>query len=307
MSQPRVLVVFKKSVYEVEVELSGARSVDALIRDENPAVERILDAHEAHHRSMDRARRVLEGLGVDVVYRTRDEVRTVEGFDLVVTLGGDGTLLWTSHHVGPDVQMLGINTAPRDSVGYFCAGRGDQVDEILPAALEGRLPATRLTRMRVLRDDEVLTERVLNDVLFSHPCPAATTRYILGLGEVDETQRSSGLWVGPAAGSTAAQHSAGGDVLPLESRWLQFVVREPYDAHDRGLALRRGLVPPGDGLRILNKMTDARIYVDGYHREHEVGLGALVRMCESPEPLTLLGLGPRRQVTRDPEADAPAG
>jgi len=53
-------------------------------------------------------------------------------------------------------------------------------------------------------------------------------------------------------------------------------------------------VPTGEVLRVRNKMGEARIYADGYHRMFEVTLGQLVTLCESPEPLTLLGLGRRR-------------
>jgi len=64
--------------------------------------------------------------------------------------------------------------------------------------------STTLTRMRVERDGEVLHRRVLNDALFCHRSPAATTRYIISHEGREEHHKSSGVWVGPAAGSTAA-------------------------------------------------------------------------------------------------------
>ena len=79
--------------------------------------------------------------------------------------------------------------------------------------------------MRVELNGESLHDRVLNEALFCHASPAATSRYILRVARADgaepdvladEEQKSSGLWVGPAAGSTAAQRSAGGSVLPLD-------------------------------------------------------------------------------------------
>ena len=39
---------------------------------------------------------------------------------LVISLGGDGTLLHASHHVGGDVLLLGINSCPAHSVGHMC-------------------------------------------------------------------------------------------------------------------------------------------------------------------------------------------
>src|SRR6185436_3893799 len=100
-------------------------------------------------------------------------------------------------------------------------------------ALEGKLRPSLLSRMRVSLNGKTLHARVLNEALFCHASPAATSRYILGLNRKGkatgkEDQRSSGIWIGPAAGSTAAQRSSGGKILPLTSKHIQYVVREPY-------------------------------------------------------------------------------
>ena len=57
--------------------------------------------------------------------------------DLVVTIGGDGTLLAASHAIG-DTPILGINSAPDFSVGFFCSGRlGNGSDVFFPDTVEG--------------------------------------------------------------------------------------------------------------------------------------------------------------------------
>ncbi|MBC7174620.1 MAG: NAD(+)/NADH kinase, partial [Polyangiaceae bacterium] len=211
-------------------------------------------------------------------------------WDLVVTLGGDGTLLWSSHMVGPDTPMVAVNSAPGSSVGYFCAGDRNSLRETLSMALTGALKATRLARMEVALDGEVVSTRVLNDILFSHTCPAATSRYIIELGEAREEQLSSGIWAGPAAGSTAAQRSAGGRVLPPGSQKLQFVVREPYFGLREGYSLTKGLVSPGEVLRVRSKMREGRIFMDGAQKMLDVDIGTEIRLRTSDEPLTLLGL-----------------
>src|SRR5690606_40113643 len=97
---------------------------------------------------------------------------------LVVTVGGDGTLLAASHSVH-DVPILGVNSAPRYSVGVFCAARAQGIRKTLADALEGRLPETRFSRMAVSVNGQVRSERVLNEALFCHAVPAATSNYIL--------------------------------------------------------------------------------------------------------------------------------
>ncbi|MCS6797424.1 MAG: NAD(+)/NADH kinase [Myxococcota bacterium] len=212
-------------------------------------------------------------------------------FDLVVTVGGDGTLLGTSHHVTAGTPVLAVRSTPLGSVGHFCAADRREAADAISDALSGRLPAVALQRMRVKLDGRRLSNRVLNDVLFAHASAAAAARYVLSVGERSEEQRSSGLWVGPAAGSTAAQRSAGGRVLPVRSRRLQWVVREPYQGPGVSApVLRRGTVGPEERVRVVSLMDAARVWIDGPHRSHRVVFGGRLEMELGDEPLTLLGL-----------------
>jgi NAD+ kinase len=294
---PRVLVIYKKSTYQLWVSERKNPHARALLERKDRAVERMLAAHEDHVHTIQAARELLERLGVDASFRYRAGDDCAEGYDLVITLGGDGTLLRASHLVGSQ-PMLAINTAPQDSIGYFCGGTKDTLEESLSAAIRGELPARELTRMQIALDDELLSRRVLNDVLFCHEVPAATTRYLIRYGRLEEDQRSSGVWVGPAAGSTAAQRSAGGKVLPLDSSMMQFVVREPYMPNGTRYKLVQGLFGPREALTITSKIHGGRLYVDGPHLKRKVDLGSVIRLERSPESLTVLGFRARGRGSR---------
>ena len=288
--RPRVLVVYKKSTYQRYVGRAQER-LEELIAHSDISVEGLLQEHEVHQETLKRAKSALRELGARAVLRYRPEPMPAEGaWDLIVTLGGDGTLLWASHLANAATPMLAINSAPDTSVGYFCAGDAHDVDEVLSAALDGRLKSSRLARMRVELGDRLISTRVLNDALYCHESPAATSRYILDHVGNRERQMSSGVWVGPAAGSTAALRSAGGKVLPVGSQKIQFVVREPYRGVDNRYDLIKGLVSPGEALEITSRMTKGRLFLDGTQKVHAVGIGDRVRMTLSDEPLTLLGL-----------------
>ncbi len=287
-----MLVIYKKSAYQLLVRERKNAHARALLERQDRSVERLLASHEDHVATIQAARGLLERMRVDATFRYRADADTADAFDLVITLGGDGTLLWASHMVNRQ-PMLAINTAPLDSVGYFCAGTKDNLEEILVGALDGTLPALELTRAQISLDGEVVSRRVLNDVLFCHECPAATTRYLIEHREIEEEHKSSGIWVGPAAGSTAAQRSAGGRVLPPSSTQIQYVVREPYMPNGTRYNLVKGLVEAGEQLLITSKIHGGRLYVDGPHLRRKVELGSEVAIERSPESLTVLGFRPR--------------
>ncbi len=306
MTSPRILLVVKTTTYETYVEREEhARTVE-LLRANDPAVERLIIAHEAHEETEREALDAIAALGATVTRMTTAEAhklvhRDGADFDLIVTVGGDGTLLAASHGVGT-TPILGVNSAPEHSVGFFCGANKGKVRAALAAALGGKMRRTILSRMEVVLNGISLSRRVLNDVLFCHEVAAATSRYILtvdnGRTKREEEQKSSGLWVGPPAGSTAAQRSAGGKILPLRSRKLQYVVREPYTptrhGEERRLVLARGVVGENGSVTLRSKMHDAKLFVDGPHVAYSVGIGDVVCLRLSSEPLTVLGLSPQR-------------
>jgi NAD+ kinase len=294
--RPKILVLAKKSALRVHLEgrdIGRHERVEELLKAKDRTVRRMRGAHAQHEATLIEVQESLAHLGCDVTLVTAaelDEFRVVDprGHDFVVTVGGDGTLLAASHGIR-ETPVLAINSAPDYSVGFFCAGRMGHVREVFRKALDGELPLTRLTRMQVAKNDVVVTTRVLNEALVCCASPAATTRYIIEHASVVEEQKSSGIWIGPAAGSTAAQRSAGGRVLPLSSDKLQFVVREPYTPAGKTFRLPRGLVAHGDELVLRAKMGEGRLFVDGPHEVYSMTIGDVLRFRASDEPLHLLG------------------
>lgn len=293
MSRPRIIVVAKRTAYRRYVEEEDDPRARSLLKKRDPSVATWLPSHREHARTIDEVERVLQRIGAKTLFLQRAHA-AFETSDaaLVIAVGGDGTLLAASHNVG-NVPILGVNSAPSHSVGFFCAAQRADFASHLERALTGKLPSVRLTRMTVSLNGRLRSKRVLNEALYSHSTPAATSRYILHVGRRHEEQRSSGFWIGPAAGSTAAQHSAGGRILPLGSANLQLVVREPYSPHGKYKLLKLVVGDKGE-ISVQSKMDNASLYLDGPHRTVSVRLGDLVSFGVSDEPLTVLGLRGRR-------------
>lgn len=294
MARPLVFVAAKRSQYKKHVEDMHDPRALALLERHDPVVARWSDAHESHTKTLSRVLEYLEQWGARVVTLSRPHAEfDASGAHLIVTVGGDGTLLAASHNVYGS-PIIGVNSSPKHSVGYFCAANPKNLASTMRRALDGDLPSVRLARMQVDINGRPLSRRVLNEALYSHVIPAATSRYILRCDRGQEEQHSSGFWIGPAAGSTGAQRSAGGSVLPLGSKRLQLVVREPYTPPGRSLKLTRLHVRPGESVRVQSKMDDAALFLDGPYKRIEIFLGDMVTFRVSDEPLTVLGLDPRR-------------
>ena len=294
--KPRVAVVVKRTSYRKFILEVHDPLIARLLRRRDPTVGRLKQSHEDHESITREVEDALDELAAEIVFRGGPRARVPPRVDLVITVGGDGTLLAASHMLGDGIPLLGINSAPGHSVGFFCGATKGTVKKTIERALAGDLSTTELTRMRVELNGKVLHARVLNEALFCHSSPAATSRYILGLRSGQEEQRSSGLWVGPAAGSTAAQRSAGGKVLPLESERIQYVVREPYTPAGGRFRYARGLVEPGEELVLRSKMREAKVFLDGHRIVHSVTMGDVLTMRRSDESLTVLGIARKRRV-----------
>jgi NAD+ kinase len=282
----RVLVVYKQSFLE-------AHGRDASVW------RRLAPAERARFRHADRENRaalkdilgVLARAGAQATPVYRGHLAASPRFDLIVTVGGDGTFFMAAHRAH-GTPIMAINSHPGGSLGLFAAADRATFPAKLKAALAGRLPATRLNRMSVLVNGRARPELALNDVLVAHRSPASLSRLALSVdGGPPEIQRNSGLWVATAAGSTAAIRAAGGRRMPIASRRLQFLSREPYEWPVRPRLLR-GFARTIDA-RIL--MNESSLWIDGVRTRVDLRLGDRVRLATGAEPAVVLGFDARRR------------
>ncbi len=146
---------------------------------------------------------------------TQEATRLAGSVDLLVVLGGDGTMIRAARLVGEhDVPVLGINYG---SLGYLAEFR---TNELFPA-LESILAGDYHLDERVMLDAEVLRDgtrrlhgRVLNDVVINKSALARIIEIEARLnGQFVNAFRADGLIVSTPTGSTAYNLSAGGPVI----------------------------------------------------------------------------------------------
>jgi NAD+ kinase len=252
---------------------------------------RLLAADDEHRRTLATVRESLRARSVDFIEIVPDcatprELSRLGTADLVISIGGDGTFLAVSHHVSTGA-ILGVNSAPRDSVGHFCAARRSDVGHCLDTILAGRLQPARLLRLQLELDGRRVPSPVLNDLLIVHSCAASTTRYRLRVGTRSEEHRSSGIWISTPAGSSAGIRSAGGRLMPAGSRRFQYRVRELYREPGRSYRLAAGFLDGDAAFVVTSAMSEGRIFVDGSRSEIAFPFGAVARVTRSPDDLRL--------------------
>lgn len=247
-------------------------------------------AADEQERTLQTVGETLAGYGVEPLRVSADALdrkagKALAAARLVITVGGDGTLLSASQWV-TGARLLGVNSAPGSSIGHLALAKRANFPEILASLASGSLEPLPVTRLSVEMDGRRLRP-ALNDVLLTHAKPAATSRYRLTVGEASEEHRSSGLWIATATGSTAGIRSAGGHPMPLRSRRLQFRARELYREAGGEINLASGYLPPGGELEVESEMEQGFLFLDGARRAKRFPFGARATFRAAEEPLLL--------------------
>lgn len=267
----KLLVVYKRSLYDI---YSHNPEMQDFINGESEDAKSIRAGHERQQASLKRVFEELDKRNIeyDAVYRAH--LKPVEGYDLVVVVGGDGTMLEVARYV-KDTPVLGVNSDPERSVGHF--NRFTAVTFGSALDLLSGLPRTQVTRMEIVKDG-VPGPLVLNDVFIGDPNPAATSRYVVHTEDGIIEHKDSGLLVSTGAGSTAWIFNEGGERMPLHSEKFQFINRGKRDA-------RPALV---DTLKIISRNRDGKVFVDGPHCVLDFPINSEL-VIRKGTPLTILG------------------
>lgn len=285
----RVLVAYKLSRLQM---FQAENNVDALelVERGDPSVASVRASHERHLRSLELVLEELDRRGFEYRSCSRSDVNEADDYDLVVAVGGDGTVLDLSHRIG-ETPLLAINSDPLKSVGYFCAGSAEDFPALLSRVADDGWKPSRLMRFFVAINGQAWQWPILNDILVAHANPAAVTSVLMRVGELEaEAQRSSGIWISTAAGSTAAMRSAGGYVMPLESRDIQYLVREPCPPIVGAYRHTKGIRAITDRFEITSRMEEGQVYLDGPHEVVPFKLGDVLTLDGSAPDFCIFGI-----------------
>jgi NAD+ kinase len=218
--------------------------------------------HTAHELSEWLRRRGLEVALDEATLRARGLEQQApfsasESYDLVVVLGGDGTLLAVARTLSPGVPILGVNLG---NLGFLTEINRGELYPAMVQVLAGRFK----TEVRSLLDVELrrdgggaLPFRVLNDAVITKSALARIIELTLRVdGHLIARYRSDGLIISTPTGSTAYNLSAGGPILhPL----LPVAVLTPICPH--ALSLRPVVVPDTAAIEVTLETQREEVYL----------------------------------------------
>ncbi len=264
MKPENILVVYKKST----LELYG-NSVDKKTREYVRGNPEVRESHDAQVRTLETVLTELQSLGIkhEAVYR--GDLAEVSDRDLVVVVGGDGTLLDLAHYINTGVPVLGVNSDPQNSVGIFNYCTAENFKKTVIGL--DKAPRTVFQRLEAYLNNNKVPDYALNDIHIAHLDPNAMMRYkvkVDGKKLVDhqgrEDLRSSGFLISTAAGSTAWMYNEGGIIMPVDSAQMQY--------HERGVRNAPHWLADKK-IEIESRTREGKISIDGEHRHYDFTLG----------------------------------
>ena len=204
--------------------------------------------------------------------------------DLVVTLGGDGTVLKVVREMrDSNTPILGVNMGQR---GYLTEIEPDGFEKALSRWIAGDFQLEKHWKISVSLNNHLVGEG-LNEALMTPTVPAKMLRLEISLaGRKLFTVRADGLIVATPTGSTAHSFSAGGPVLDGSLEGLVMSFLAPLQP------VRSLVVPSKKSLRVrIDKPgQDANLSIDG-RLEKRIGIGQSVLFRKSPMSTVFVRFG----------------
>lgn len=209
-----------------------------------------------------------------------------ERAELVVVLGGDGTLIHAARLLsGRDVPILGVNLG---SLGFMTEIPADELFPLLDEVLAGRFrtDSRMKLRCRLVRSGQTVMEAdVLNDVVINKGALARIADHETSVDGVPiTTYKADGVILATPTGSTAYSLSAGG---PIVHPSVDCTILSPICSH--ALTQRSIVVPADRTIRITlrSETADTYLTLDG-QAGYSLECNDCIEVVRSPNRVNLV-------------------
>ena len=209
--------------------------------------------------------------------------------DLIVVLGGDGTLIGMAGRVAAadvDVPILGVNYG---SLGFLTEITLPELYDALEATLDGRaaIDTRAMLTSRTVRQHAVFADHtVLNDIVITKGALSRIIEISVTVGEAPVTRfRADGLIIASPTGSTAYNLAAGG---PIVHPAVDAMVLTPIAPHT--LTNRPVVIPAASDVHvrpIMDSHDEVFVTFDG-QRGFELHENDMITVRRAPRPVRIV-------------------
>ncbi|HOQ18355.1 MAG TPA: NAD(+) kinase [Methanothermobacter thermautotrophicus] len=189
-----------------------------------------------------------------------EDIRNMEA-DMILTIGGDGTILRTRSLLeDKEIPILGINMG---TVGFLTEVDPENVFSALEAVLRGEYSVEKRTLLSVYHNGELPS--ALNEVVLMTRRPAKMLHIEISVDdEVVEELRADGIIIATPSGSTAYSMSAGGPIVDPRVEAFLIVPICPFKLSARPLVVsNKSMIR----VKLLRKGKKAIAVIDGQYEE----------------------------------------
>ncbi len=219
---------------------------------------------------------------------TREKTAIASGVDMVLVLGGDGTLLGMADCIaeaGSSIPILGINFG---SLGFLTEVTLPELYRALDSALTGRarVEDRMMLRATTTGSGDVRRSIALNDAVIAKTARSRMIDLSVYVGDEFVTRvRADGLIVASPTGSTAYNLSAGGPIVKPD---VDAMIITPIAPHT--LTNRPIVIPGGSTVRVQPTMEarDEIVFTLDGQSTYPVYPGDEITVARAPKPLRLI-------------------
>ncbi|MHC1629129.1 MAG: NAD(+)/NADH kinase [Candidatus Nezhaarchaeales archaeon] len=203
-------------------------------------------------------------------------IETLKKADIIITVGGDGTILRAIRRLKPPLRILGVNMG---SMGFLCEVEPKEISEAIDKLLAGEYRIQRVHPLSV-QIDGVDVDQALNDVLIFTPKPAKVLDFIVKADGIEIfSGRADGALISTNVGSTAYVVSLGGPLVDPDVQCIVTIILNPLK-----LGVRPFVLPMNSVIQITfprRSRRGAAIYSDGVLTDI-VGSKSIIEVKTSP-------------------------
>lgn len=171
-------------------------------------------------------------------------------FDLIITIGGDGTFLEAAQAF-PNIPLLGCNSnrhadTKEGSIGALTTIDSRNISQRIPSLFAGNYSLSRWPLLQVRIKGKLLPNVAVNDIFIGNRKAYKSSDISIIYQGKEERFNCSGVIISTAVGSTAWYRNAGGKQFQTG---MAFLVREPNS--DRRPGFTKGALSPGEKIVIV--------------------------------------------------------